>query len=98
MGHIFRNGRKVRMDDFVPTDCPPMPHPQTVPTILVLGTAMSCGKSCTARVAIRCLKEMGIHDVVGAKLTGAGYLNDILGLCRCSVRLYRRWLAIDGTA
>jgi hypothetical protein len=67
------------MHDFVPKDCPTAPYPPNVPTILVLGTAMSCGKSCTARVAIRCLKEMGIQTVVGAKLTGAGYLNDILG-------------------
>jgi hypothetical protein len=79
MGRVVRNGKKVCMKDFVPTDCPPAQLPPKVPTILVVGTAMSCGKSSTARVAIRCLKEMGIHTVVGAKLTGAGYLNDILG-------------------
>jgi hypothetical protein len=79
MGHVFRNGKKVRMEDFVPKETTPLPHAPQVPTILVVGTAMSSGKSCTAKVAIRCLKEMGVAKVVAAKLTGAGYLSDILG-------------------
>ena len=66
------------MEDFVPTQTKSQPAPD-VPTILVVGTAMSSGKSCTAKVAIRCLKEMGVSKVVAAKLTGAGYLSDILG-------------------
>jgi hypothetical protein len=69
------------MKDFVPPDhiVQPIDHPPDTPTILVIGTSMSCGKSCTARVIIRTLKEMGIKELVAAKLTGAGYFNDILG-------------------
>lgn len=92
VGHVMRHGKKVCMDDFVPKLSPHKqpPHEQlpqeilsklrNVPTILVVGTSMSCGKSCTARVIIHTLKQMLGHDshVVGAKLTGAGYYNDIL--------------------
>ncbi|KAG7340233.1 hypothetical protein IV203_023776 [Nitzschia inconspicua] len=78
-GHVIRNGSKVGMKDFAPRDYQPSSNPPKAPTILVVGTSMSCGKSCTARVAIHCLKDMGVATVLGAKLTGAGYLNDILG-------------------
>lgn len=81
LGHVFRDGKKVNMKDFVPSqeEIPSLEASPECPTILIIGTSMSCGKSCTARVAIRSLQEMGIPNVVAAKLTGAGYHNDILG-------------------
>ena len=49
----------------------------TCPTILIIGTSMSCGKTMTATAIIHLLKKtLGVAKVVGAKLTGAGYLND----------------------
>ncbi|WP_416669873.1 hypothetical protein [Egbenema bharatensis] len=73
-GHVLRQGRKVGMQDFVPS----LPaRAYTCPTILIIGTSMSAGKSTTARVIIRMLKQMGLK-VVGAKLTGAGRYRDIL--------------------
>jgi hypothetical protein len=79
VGHIFRKGKKVCMTDFVPSVSKSLAHAPHVPTILVVGTAMSSGKSSTARVAIRCMKEMGSRKVVAVKLTGAGFYKDILG-------------------
>lgn len=78
-GHVIRSGMKVTMQDFVrPTS------PQTArydcPTILILGTSMSVGKTCTARAIIRLLKRMGVERVVGVKLAGAGCLSDILSM------------------
>lgn len=47
------------------------------PTILIIGTSMSCGKTTTATAIIHLLKKyLGVAKVVGTKLTGAGYLND----------------------
>lgn len=50
-----------------------------IPTILIIGTSMSAGKTMTARVVIRQLKKMG-RKVVGAKLTGAGRYRDVLSM------------------
>jgi hypothetical protein len=73
-GHVMRQGQKVRMQDFVPV----LPDKDyACPTILIIGTSMSAGKSTTARVIIRVLKQMGLK-VVGAKLTGAGRYRDVL--------------------
>lgn len=73
-GHVLRQGQKVCMQDFVPI-LPPRNY--TCPTILIIGTSMSAGKSTTARILIHVLKQMGLK-VVGAKLTGAGCYHDIL--------------------
>lgn len=73
-GHVLRQGQKVCMSDFLPA-LPPKAY--TCPTILIIGTSMSAGKSTTARVIIRVLKQMGLK-VVGAKFTGAGRYRDIL--------------------
>jgi hypothetical protein len=73
-GHVLRQGQKVCMQDFVPV----LPQrAYTCPTILIIGTSMSAGKSTTARIIIHVLKQMGLK-VVGAKLTGAGRYHDIL--------------------
>jgi hypothetical protein len=72
-GHVMRQGNKVCMKDFAP----PMPLcPYTCPTIMMLGTSMSSGKTTTAKVIIRQLKQAGLK-VVGAKLAGAGQYHDI---------------------
>ena len=57
------------MSDFVPE---PAETPYTLPTVLLVGTSMSAGKTYAGRVAVRQLKALG-HTVVGAKLTGAGF-------------------------
>ena len=46
------------------------------PTILIVGTSMSAGKTASARVITHLLKESGLK-VLGAKLTGAGRYKDI---------------------
>ena len=77
VGHVVRNGRKVCMDDFV--QAPEVPHKEyDCPTILLVGTSMSSGKTTAARVIIHMLKEMGFNRVIGTKLTGVGYYHDIL--------------------
>ena len=72
-GHVVRNGEKVRMADFAI-------HGEgsfSVPTVLIVGTSMSSGKTTTGRLVVHELERMG-HKVVGAKLTGAGRYRDIL--------------------
>jgi hypothetical protein len=75
-GHLMVNGVKVAMRDFV-TPRPRIPF--TLPVVLIVGTSMSAGKTMTARLAIRLLKENGLK-VIGAKLTGAGRYRDILSM------------------
>ncbi|MEW6284089.1 MAG: hypothetical protein AB1758_36080 [Candidatus Eremiobacterota bacterium] len=75
-GHVIVQGSKASMRDFV-GDVPA--HPLGLPVVLLIGTSMSAGKTTTARVMVRLLKEMGLR-VVGAKLTGAGRYRDILSL------------------
>jgi NAD(P)-dependent dehydrogenase (short-subunit alcohol dehydrogenase family) len=48
-----------------------------VPTILIIGTSMSAGKTVTGRRVCEILAQAGL-DVVGAKLTGAGRYRDIV--------------------
>ncbi len=73
-GHVVRQKQKVCMEDFVPTiperiyDCP---------TIMMLGTSMSSGKTTAARIIISLLKQAGLK-VIGTKLAGAGQYHDIL--------------------
>jgi hypothetical protein len=73
-GHVVREGRKLRMRDFVD---PVPPRPLEIPVILLVGTSMSAGKTTTGRVIIHLLKQAGCR-VVGAKLTGAGRYRDVL--------------------
>ena len=75
-GHVIRQGQKVRMQDFVPA-APLLPY--TRPTILIIGTSMSAGKTTTAQVMIHLLKQLDLK-VVGAKLTGAGRYRDVLAM------------------
>ena len=75
-GHVIRQGQKVCMKDFVP----PIPErTYECPTIMMLGTSMSSGKTTTARMIVALLKQAGLK-VVGAKLAGAGQYHDILAM------------------
>lgn len=73
-GHVVRGGTPVRMSEFV---APPPERVYLAPTILVVGTSMSAGKTTAAGILIRQLKRLGLR-VAGAKLTGAGRYRDIL--------------------
>jgi len=76
-GHAMRNRTKLRMADFA--KAPSKTQDYDVPTILVIGTSMSAGKTTSAKIIVRQLKRAG-HRVVGAKLTGAGRYRDILAM------------------
>jgi hypothetical protein len=76
LGHVFRDGEKVKMADFV------RPVPERVfnlPIVLFIGTSMSAGKTTSARIVTNIFKKEGFN-VVGAKLTGAGRYKDILAI------------------
>ena len=75
-GHVVVDGKKATMADCVA----PVPDALfELPVVMVVGTSMSAGKTTTARILIRILKEMGAR-VVGAKMTGAGRHRDILAM------------------
>ena len=73
-GHVMRNGEKLTM-----RGC--LPQLETtefkIPTILIVGTSMSAGKTMSGRVIVHLLSQMGLN-VVGAKLTGAARYRDML--------------------
>lgn len=73
-GHLFRDDRSLHMADFVP---PARERPFTVPTVLLIGTSMSAGKTTTGKLIIHELKRAGLR-VAGAKFTGAGRYRDVL--------------------
>jgi hypothetical protein len=73
-GHVVRDGHKLSMSDFIR---PVADHPFATPTILLVGTSMSAGKTTAGRVIIHALQDAGL-DVVGAKFTGAGRFRDVL--------------------
>ena len=74
VGHVVRNGKKVCMSDFAISAEEGV---FDVPTILIVGTSMSAGKTTTGRLVVHELEKMGMK-VVGAKLTGAGRYRDVL--------------------
>ena len=74
LGHAVRDGRKIRMPDFA---IGPTTGRFNVPTILLVGTSMSAGKTTTGRLVVHELEKMG-KKVIGSKLTGAGRYRDIL--------------------
>ena len=73
-GHVLVDGKPVNMRDFVPE---PPDTPFALPTVLLVGTSMSAGKTFAGRVCVRQLKKLG-HSVAAAKLTGAGRWHDTL--------------------
>jgi hypothetical protein len=73
-GHVVRNGKKVSMSDFA---IGPGAGRFAIPTILLVGTSMSAGKTTTGRLIVHELEKKG-KKVIGTKLTGAGRYRDIL--------------------
>ena len=73
-GHVVRNGAPVRMMDFA---LDATSDGYSVPTILLVGTSMSAGKTKTGQLTCRLLSQAGFK-VIGAKLTGAGRYRDVL--------------------
>lgn len=75
-GHVHVNGVKQRMQDFLK----PVPKKKyRTPTVVIVGSSMSAGKTTVARIIIRQFKMAGLA-VLGAKLTGAGRYRDILSM------------------
>ena len=75
-GHILVDGHLKNMSDYVP-EVPVRSF--NIPVILMVGTSMSSGKTTSARIITRQLKQMGLK-VAGAKMTGAGRYRDILSI------------------
>lgn len=82
VGHIVRAGSKVCMADFS-MHCDFRTF--SIPTILLVGTSMSAGKTLTGRLACKVLSRAG-YNVVGAKLTGAGRYKDIISFREAGAR------------
>lgn len=74
LGHVCRSGTKVSMADFAIKS---EPSGFSTPTIVLVGTSMSAGKTTTGRLIVHELANLGLN-VVGAKLTGAGRYREIL--------------------
>ena len=77
-GHLCRNGKKVCMRDFA---IRATTHAFHVPTVLLVGTSMSAGKTTAGRRVCKELDRAGLY-VVGAKMTGAGRYRDILSFLK----------------
>ena len=76
LGHIIRDEKVCKMDDFVPNT----PYKKfDLPVILLVGTSMSAGKTTVARIVVNQLKRAGLKIVAG-KLTGASRFRDTLSL------------------
>lgn len=76
LGHAVRESEKLTMESFVK---PIEQIPFNTPIVLFVGTSMSAGKTTAARIVTKLLLEAN-HKVVGAKVTGAGRLKDILAV------------------
>lgn len=73
-GHVFVDGRRANMADYVSRRGG---KPYSGPAILLIGTSMSAGKTTTGRIVVHALKHRGLK-IAGAKLTGAGRYRDVL--------------------
>jgi hypothetical protein len=81
-GHVVRDGRKLTMRDFALQS---EPRTFSVPTILMVGTSMSAGKTVTGRRVCEILSASGFK-VIGCKLTGAGRFRDIASFRKFGAR------------
>jgi hypothetical protein len=75
-GHVVRNGQKIGMRDFVQ---PAGSVNYNIPTVLIIGTSMSSGKTTVGKVIVRQLSRSGLK-VAAVKLTGAGRFRDTLAM------------------
>lgn len=73
-GHVIIDGDKATMRGVAKRV---VPRSYGTPTVLLVGTSMSAGKTSAGKMAVRQLKDGGLR-VTGAKLTGAGRYRDIL--------------------
>lgn len=77
LGHVRDvRGRPLAMDQFTVRSTT---RSYQVPTVLIVGSSMSAGKTYAAQQAIHTLIDLGLR-VVGAKLTGVGRYRDILSM------------------
>lgn len=76
-GHVTVDGKRASMRDYAARGTTGKAY--ETPTVLIIGTSMSAGKTTAARVIVRMLKSWGLA-VLGAKLTGAGRYRDILAM------------------
>lgn len=76
LGHMTRDDKVCKMDDFVKTTAY---QKFRIPVILLVGTSMSAGKTTVARIIVNQLKRDGLNIVAG-KLTGASRYRDTLSL------------------
>ena len=81
-GHIVRDGRKITMKQFA-MDLDKGEF--DIPTILIIGTSMSAGKTVTGRRVCEILSKAGL-DIVGTKLTGAGRYRDVKSFRRAGAQ------------
>lgn len=72
-GHVTIDGAARGMRDFVEAVAP---RDYDTPTVLIVGTSMSAGKTTAARNIIRQLARLDLR-ILGAKLTGAGRRHDV---------------------
>jgi hypothetical protein len=77
-GHLCRAGRKICMSDFAMRSDD---YAFNVPTVLLVGSSMSVGKTTTGRRVCKELDRAGLY-IIGAKLTGAGRYRDILSFLK----------------
>ena len=75
-GHVVAGGSPLTMTAVLPPSPRPAPCP---PTVLLIGTSMSAGKTTSAKTIIRVLRRLGLR-VAGAKLTGVARYSDILAM------------------
>ena len=74
VGHLMGPNGKLRMQDYA-LQCEDVRF--KVPTIMLVGTSMSAGKTSTGKLIVELLSQHG-QNVIGAKLTGAGRYRDSL--------------------
>ncbi len=75
-GHVVRDKHKICMKDFVPSISD---RHYNCPTVMIIGTSMSAGKTMAARTIVHQLKQAGLKTIA-TKLTGAGRYRDILSM------------------
>ena len=81
-GHIVRDSAKITMKQFaIDLD----EGEFNIPTILIIGTSMSAGKTVTGRRVCEILSKAGLN-IVGVKLTGAGRYRDVVSFRRAGAQ------------
>ncbi len=74
-GHVMVDGAPANMEHYRRRGSTPF----DLPTIFIVGSSMSAGKTATACMLVRMLKERGLR-VLAAKLSGAARYRDVLSM------------------